>query len=53
MGRPAPAAVPDGRAEQRRLIAQRAKRRARLLADERPSGWYARADDLLPTPQAP
>ena len=53
MTRPLPLPPVDHRAEQERLNAQCASRRARLLADERPSGWYARADDLLPTPQAP
>jgi hypothetical protein len=52
MTRPLPQPPVDDDAEMERLRARQAERRARLLADDRPSGWYARADDLLPTPQA-
>ena len=52
MTRPLPIEEPDDDDEQERLNAQRAKRRARLLADEGVSGWYVRADDLSPQTQA-
>jgi len=42
MGKPLPAAVPDGRTEQRRLNRRRAARRARLIAQELGSGVYQR-----------
>ena len=42
MGKPLPAAVPDGRAEQRRLNRRRAARRARLIAQDLGSGVYQR-----------
>jgi hypothetical protein len=40
MGKPLPAAVPDGRAEQRRLNRRRAVRRARLIAQDLGTGRY-------------
>ena len=40
MGKPLPAAVPDGRAEQRRLNRRRAARRARLIAQDLGTGRY-------------
>jgi hypothetical protein len=50
MGRPLPVVESDDEArEQERANAQRAARRARLMAQERVMGWYARAADLLPT----
>jgi len=52
MTRPLPQPPVDHRAEQERLNAQRAERRVRLLAADRVSGWYVRADDLEPLPQA-
>jgi len=52
MTRPLPLPPVDHRAEQERQNAQGAKRRARLLADDRVSGVYVCADDLEPMPQA-
>jgi len=52
MTRPLPLPPVDHRAAQERQNAQCASRRARLLADERVSGLYVRADDLKPMPQA-
>jgi|NGEPerStandDraft_6_1074524.scaffolds.fasta_scaffold00863_13 hypothetical protein len=40
MGKPLPAAVPDGRTEQRRLNRRRAARRARLIAQDLGTGRY-------------